>query len=292
MTRQERLDIGEKMFVGAFVTSVVIETLVTLFALTLIAKHHMSSPLVTTTLLGIVFVGCLLFLANWLYSGDLTAWKAAVGWGAFQLVLSVAVIIVFVVATARSGPGDTGSSGPTFPDYLGLPNLWLAVIKAVVYAAFVGALAWAPPVRDFLGLRRGEQIAEETAAVEVPMSGVAVPLTDEQAGAFASLSNWVAAAGWVLLVAGVLRLIAGFQEMGPKSVMPGIPGVLEGAVAVILGLLFFAPASALKLFQSRDMNHLLNVFKGFQSLYFKQLILLVVAVAAAALGIVAVFVKW
>jgi hypothetical protein len=281
MTRQERLDVGEKIFVGAFVGSIVIEVLLTLFALSLIVGHSSSSAVLTTVLLGAVFVGFMLFLANWLYSGDLTAWKTAVGWGGFQIVLAVAVIIAFLAA----------SNHPAFVAYLGLPELSLAVIKAVTYAVFVAALALAPPVRDFLGLRRGEHVPEETAAVEVPASGVTVPLTDAQSAAFASLANWITAAGGVLIVAGVLRLGAAVYDTNPKNIWPGVPSALEGVVAAALGALLIFPAQALKLFQSRDMNHLMNALKSLRSLYFKQLILLAVAAVAVVLGIAAAFVK-
>jgi hypothetical protein len=282
MTRQERLDVGEKIFVGAFVGSIVIEVLLTLFALTLIVGHGSSSAVLTTVLLGVVFVGFMLFLANWLYSGDLIAWKTAVGWGGFQIILAVAVIIAFAAA----------SNHPGFADYLGIPNVWLAVIKAVTYVLFVASLALAPPVRDFLGLRRGEHVAEEEVpAAEVPTSGVVVPLTDAQAAAFASLGNWIATAGGVLIVAGILRLGASFYDTNPKNIWPAVPSAVEGAVAVALGALLLFPAQALKLFQSRDLSHLMNALKSLQSLYFKQLILLAVAAVAVVLGIVTAFVK-
>jgi hypothetical protein len=280
MTRQERLDVGEKIFVGAFVGSIVIEVLLTLFALSLIVGHGSSSAVLTTVVLGVVFVGFMLFLANWLYSGDLTAWKTAVGWGGFQIVLSVAVIVAFLAA----------SNHPGFADYLGIPNIWLAVIKAVTYALFVASLALAPPVRDFLGLRRGEHVPEEAAA-EVPPSGVTVPLTDAQAAAFASLANWITTAGGVLIVAGLVRLGAAVYDTNPRNIWPGVPSALEGVVAAALGALLLFPAQALKLFQSRDMNHLMNALKSLQSLYFKQLILLAVAAVAVVIGIATAFVK-
>src|SRR5437588_4830676 len=94
MTRQERLDVGEKIFVGAFIGAVVLETLLTIFAVSFTPSLYAG---LTTVLFGAAFVGVLLFLANWLYSGDLTAWKSAVGFGGFQLVLSVGVLIVFLV---------------------------------------------------------------------------------------------------------------------------------------------------------------------------------------------------
>jgi hypothetical protein len=281
MTRQERLDVGEKLFVGAFVGSIVIEVLLTLFALSLIVGHGSSSAVLTTVLLGVVFVGFMLFLANWLYSGDLTAWKTAVGWGGFQIVLAVAVIVAFLAA----------SNHPGFADYLGIPNIWLAVIKAVTYALFVASLALAPPVRDFLGLRRGEHVPEEAAAAGVPPSGVTVPLTDAQAAAFASLANWITAAGGVLIVAGLVRLGAAVADTNPKNIWPGVPSALEGVVAAALGALLMFPAQALKLFQSRDMNHLMNALKSLHALYFKQLILLAVAAVAVVIGIVTAVVK-
>jgi hypothetical protein len=281
MTRQERLDVGEKIFVGAFVGSIVTEVLLTLFALSLLVGHSSSSAVLTTVLLGVVFVGFMLFLANWLYSGDLTAWKTAVGWGGFQIVLSVAVIVAFLAA----------SSHPGFADYLGIPNIYLAIIKAVTYALFVASLALAPPVRDFLGLRRGEHVPEDTAAVEVPASGVTVPLTDAQAAAFASLSNWITTAGGVLIVAGIVRLGAGIYATDARNIWPGVPSVIEGVVAAVLGALLIFPAQALKLFQSRDMNHLMNALKSLQSFYFKQLILLAVAAVAVVIGIATAFVK-
>src|SRR5947209_5363912 len=103
MTRQERLDVGEKIFVGAFVGSVVIEVLLTLFAVSLIVGHNAAWAVLTTVLLGAVFVGFLMFLANWLYSGDRTAWKTAVGWGGFQVALSLFVIAAFLAS--RTHPG-------------------------------------------------------------------------------------------------------------------------------------------------------------------------------------------
>src|ERR1700720_1851575 len=126
MTRQERLDVGEKIFVGAFVGSIVIEVLLTLFAVTLNPAWNTSLPW-TILVLGAVFVGFLCYLANWLYSGNRTAWTTALGFAAFQIVLAVAVIVAML-------------ADPRFARYLGMPLIWLAIIKAVTYAAFAGFL--------------------------------------------------------------------------------------------------------------------------------------------------------
>jgi hypothetical protein len=277
MTRQERLDIGQKIFVAAFVGSVVIEVLLTLFAISVTFTW-------TTVLLGAVFVGFLLYLANWLYSsGNLTAWKTAVAWGVFQVLLSIAVIVAFLAS----------HNHPGFAKYIGMPVIWLAIIKAVTYAAFAGFLALPQPVHDFLGLRRGETPPAEVETAEVPLSGVTVPLTDAEAAAFGSLTGWMQWAGGLLIAAGVLRFFVGLQNIEPVANLwfwlPGLPYAIEGVAVAILGVFLLMPAAALALFKSRDMNHLMNALKSLQALYFAQTILVAVSAVAVVIGIVAKF---
>jgi hypothetical protein len=285
MTRQERLDVGEKIFVGVFVGSVVIEVLLTSFAVTFSSGWNTLVPW-TILLLGGVFVGFLLYLANWLYSGDLTAWKTSLGWAAFQVTLSVAAIVAFLA----------GHGYAHYVAYVGLPVIWLAIIKAVTYAAFAGFLALPQPVRDFLGLRRGEATAHEPThvhtevapVVEQPVTGP-LPLTADQFAAFGTLATWMQAAAVLLIVAGLLRFYVGLlnieADIDFKKWLPGLPAVIEGIAACLFGIYLLTPTSAMKLVPSSDVNGLLRTFNGLKSLYCFQVVLIAVAAVAVILGI-------
>src|SRR5260370_482456 len=265
MTRQERLDVGEKIFIGVFVGSIVIEVLLTLFAITLNPAWNTLLPW-TIVVLGAVFVAFLLVLANWLYSGDRTAWTTALGFAGFQIVLAAGVIVG--ILTSHS-----------FAAYLGTSLIWLAIAKAVTYAAFAGFLALPKAVHDFLGLRRGETIPDDPPAVveappppvEVPTAPVPLPLTDDQAAAFGSLSTWMQVAGGLLIVAGLLRFYVGLANIEPvlevKKWLPGLPAVLEGLAATLFGIYLFSPAAVVKRVHNRDMSHLLKAFKNLLHLY-------------------------
>jgi hypothetical protein len=285
MTRQERLDIGEKIFVGVFVGSVVIEVLLTLLAITLNPAWNTLLPW-TIVVLGAVFVAFLLYLANWLYSGNRTAWTAALGFAGFQIALAAGVIVAMLTSHR-------------FAAYLGESLIWLAVAKAVAYAAFAGFLSLPKAIHDFLGLRRGETIPDETPAVveappvEVPAGPMPLPLVDDQVARFGSLSTWMQLAGGLLIAAGLLRFYVGLASIEPalafRKWLPGLPAVLEGIAATLFGIYLFLPAAVVKRVQNRDMSDLLKAFKNLQQLYSIQLIVLAVAVVAVALGIVAAF---
>ena len=282
MTRQERLDIGEKIFIGAFVGSIVIEVLLTVFAVTFNPAWDTLLPW-TILVLGAVFVAFLLYLANWLYTGNRTAWTTALAFAAFQIVLASGVIVGML-------------TNHNFAAYLGASLIWLAIIKAVAYAAFAGFLALPKSVHDFLGLRRGETIVEDTppaatlTAAEVVTPSPTVPLTDDQAAAFGSLSKWMQTAAGLLIVAGVLRVSVGVINFHLVSDwMLWLPLLLQGIAAIVLGVVLFAPATALKLVQGRVTDRLMDAFKRLQALYFLQLILLGVVIAAVVIGIATAF---
>jgi hypothetical protein len=284
MTRQERVDLGEKIFIGAIVGSIVIEVLLTVFAITLNPSWNTPLPWLISVL-GAVSVVFLLYLANWLYSGNLTAWKTALGFAALQIVLAGGVLYGM-------------SSSPSFAAYLGAPLFWLALILLIAYIVFAICLGLPRPVHEFLSARRGETIPEDTAPAPAPAAEVitpspVLPLTDDQAEAFGSLGTWMQTAGCLLIVAGVLRFFVGLTNiplvLDWKQSLPGLPSLLQGIVAIVLGIIVFAPAAALKVVQGRVTERLLDAFKRLRSLYFLQLILLAIAVAGVVVGIAAAF---
>ena len=284
MTRQERVDLGEKIFIGAIVGSIVIEVLLTVFAITLNPAWNTPLPW-TISLLGAVFVVFLLYLANWLYTGNLTAWKMALGFAALQIVLAGGVLYGMQTSAA-------------FAAYLGAPLFWLALILLVAFVLFAICLGVPRPVHDFLSARRGETIAEDmppapAPAAEVVTPSPVLPLTDDQAAAFGSLGTWMQTAGCLLIVAGVLRFFVGLINIPLvfdwKQWLPGVPSLLQGIAAIVLGVSVFAPAAALKVVEGRVTERLMDAFKRLHSLYFLQLIVLAIAVAGVVVGIAAAF---
>ncbi len=96
-------------------------------------------------------------------------------------------------------------------------------------------------------------------------------------------------AAGLLIAAGLLRLLVGLFSIEPVFAvtkwLPGVPAVIEGIAAVLLGIYLFTPAAAVKRVQSRDTNLLMRAFATIQQLYSIQLIVIAAAVIAVLIGI-------
>ena len=256
MTRQERLDIGEKIFVGVFVGSIVIEVLLTLFAITLNPAWNTLLPW-TILCSASCSSASSCYLANWLYSGNRTAWNAALGFAAFQIVLAVAVIVA-MLANHR------------FAAYLGTPLIWLAIIKAVTYAAFAGFLSL-PTTRATTSsacaaakrlpkTRGGQGAPRRRSATRSPNSRPTTPShvdpADRRSGGGVRLAGDVDAGRRRSADRG--RVCCGCWSACTTSSrfstsqkwLPGVPAVIEGFAAVLLGIYLFTPAAAVKRVQA------------------------------------------
>jgi hypothetical protein len=267
MDRQdERLETGEKSFVIAVVVALATELITTSFGLAL-AFHW------TGLLIGAVSAVLLVYLANWTYTGDRNGFKGLLALAGFEVVVAAVAL-----TSALTGPAATGLAG-----VLGLPGAGLAACKLAAYLILEATLLFCGPVDEFLAYKRGEEL--EAAAPAVQPSGVTVPLTDPEAQSLDRLGTLLRAAGWVLVVVGVLRL---FGPAGDDW-LARVVSLAEGVVLIAVGLVLQAPASAVDLVrrEGADVSYLMYVLGRLKNLFFQQLVLGVV-LALVLLGAVIV----
>jgi hypothetical protein len=267
MERHERQELGEKLLVAAGMLALATELSLILLAF----------------VIGFSWIGftysCLcsavvMFLLGRLYTGNRSAHQMAVGWTALQIVVSVAALVMLL----RS------PEAITIPAMLGLPAVWLAILKLAIYLNFGAVLVMSRSAQVYLVTKRGEEIPEAP-VVETKPSGVIVPLTEAENKTFGSLATWFNLVGTVLLLIGIVRFISGWQlPMGLSHVLI----LVEGAVLAVIGLMMVVPASALKLFQDEgnDKTFLMSALESLDSFAMRVVLLGVVLIVVAAVGIV------
>src|SRR5439155_17352944 len=136
----------------------------------------------TSLVLGTVACVGILYLGNWLYTGDKTALLVMRVWVAVELTL----VLIAVVLLGGEGPG------PAVARHLGVNVWWEGLLKIAAYAGFAAAIFCPGVVLDFLGAQRGEgpgatATAPETAETGAP-AGEPVELNAEQTNALTGLS--------------------------------------------------------------------------------------------------------
>jgi hypothetical protein len=282
MERQERLEIGEKVFVSSVMLGLLTEAGVGLVGNGL----HFTWPGVLFSFVSFV---ALAGLASWLYSGNRTARQATLAWVAFQIMACAAALIAQGIA---QGPLPVLS-------FVALPAPWLAGIKLLAYAVLGAALLRSRDVQAFLAHQRGEEfVAAPNAADLAPTpTGVTVPLSDEQAESFGTLALLLQGSALVLMIVGVLRLLLGIQAITAAldarvvegaAVTGGVLTAAEGVVTLLLGVFLLLPAGAVQMVRSEgaDTAYVANAAESLKSFFAKQLVLSIILAALLLAGIV------
>jgi hypothetical protein len=287
MEREERLEIGEKIFVSSTMAALVTEAGVGLVGNGL----HLTWPGV---LFSVISFAVLAGLASQVYRGNRTARQVMLGWVGLQLLLSAGALVIL------------GLSGLPVPElsYVALPTSWLALIKLVVYVGLGAALLRSRDVLTFLAHKRGEEhVHGPTAADLLPEpTGVTVPLSEAQEGSLGALALLVQAASLVLLVAGVFRILLGVKEINAAlnaskvveaAVAAGALTLAEGVLTALIGLFLLAPAGAAQLLRSEgtDTAYVANAADSFKSFFDKQIVLSLALAAVLVGGIVVWFLR-
>lgn len=276
--RLERLERGEKFLVFAVMTLVGIEGF---FAII--------SPGVLFSWLGLVWgVASFVFvlgLANYLYAGNRTAHTVGSVWSAFQVVLSLVILLVLAFSPESA----------SVTSHLALPALWMAAVKMVGYALFSVALFLAPRVKDFLDVQRGAELEPEN---PLAPTGVEVTFAADQKEVIASLGRSLKCAGITLIVLGFLQGLLGLREfieiarINPPEVLKvlGLWLVIRLVPAVAtfsIGLLMFPPAGAATLIrtQGTDMSYIMNALVKLRGFFFCLTVLTGLQVLGALVGL-------
>jgi len=271
----ERLERGEKVLVFGIMTALAVEGL---FAIVGPAMRHSMLGIVW----GVVSFVFVMVLANFLYAGNRTAHKIGTAWAAFQIVLSLVVLLVLAftpeaVETTR---------------HVALPTVWMAAIKLLAYIVLCSSLLLAPRVRDFLDVKRGAELKSEN---PLAPTGVEVTFAADQKQVIGSLGTLLKTAAVVLLIVGILQALVSLREFmnianystGPVLqtlalwlVMRFLPAV----ATISIGIVMFPPAAAAKLVrtQGTDMSYLMNVLMKLRGFFF----CLIILVAMQLLGLV------
>lgn len=259
--QHERLEKGEKALVFGVMTAFAVEGFFAIIG-----------PGIGFSWLGIawgvfstVFV---LALANKLYSGSRPAYSVASVWSAFQVILSLAVLLL--LAFNADAAANT--------KHVTLPTLWMAAVKFAGYAIFSACLLLTPRVRDFLDVQRGAELAPEN---PLAPTGVVVTFTEDQKQTVASLGSLLKTAGVILIIVGTLQGLLSIrqfiqiannvqtqvlQTLGLWLVISFLPAI----ATVSIGILMFPPAGAAQLIrmQGADMSYIMNALMKLRTFFF------------------------
>jgi hypothetical protein len=268
MDRNDRQEMGEKLLVAGGGLTVATE-------LSLILLSYVIGFSWVGFLYSCLCSGVIMYLLGRVYTGNRSAHQSAVIWSVLQIVVSVVALVLLL----------RQSGGLAVPAMLGLPAIWLAVLKLIIYLNFTGILVGSRSVQAYLGAKRGEEIVHEAPVVETKPSGITVTLTETENKTFAGLAAWFKGVGMALFLVGVVRFITGWHTpLGLIHVLV----LVEGAVLAVVGLMMAAPASALKQFQSEgnDRTYLMVALESLDSFAMRTVLLGVVLIVVAVVGVV------
>lgn len=269
MDRQERLEIGEKLFVFGFLGVLLVEALFTVIA-------HGIAPTWMGLLLGIFATCYIAYLGQQIYAGYKSMMQVARFWAAFMLLLS---IIALVALAAGGGQANLA-------ERLGMPVLWMALIKTAAYAALLAIVFVPQSVKDFVVIKSGGEPALAKEEKPLAPSGLTVALAAEHKQAVGKLRAGLVSAGVVLLIAGVLRLLLSLGELNAHATR-GFLALVEGLLLAGLGGLLMFPARALKLLENNsfDMAYLMNALEQLRAFFQRQVLLVLGLILSVALTI-------
>jgi hypothetical protein len=224
-----RTDLGQRFFLLGVFAILVVEAILTVVNF---AQWFEWSSLALGVVAGIL----ILYLGNWLYTGDKTALTVMRIWIVLQLVL----VLVAVLVTLAGAPADS-----TLPRHLGINMMWQGWLKLAAYGTFAGMLFLPGVMLDFLAEQRGEVPASAPVAVkeEAPAMGPPVDLTAEHTQALTGLGNAMKKVSGVLLMVGAFQILTGLLALGQAPTKGGL-SLVEGAALAALGAVLLAPAGA------------------------------------------------
>src|SRR5262245_55955602 len=220
MVNRERLEIGEKSFVGA-----ILAVLATEAAMTIITNGTHFSWI--GLLLGVFGFCLVLFLANRLYAGNRQALVVALAWVGFQIVFA-ALALGLMMSSAHGA--ETAAQ-------IGAPMAWPVVFKAVVYLVLGWVLLRMPSVRDFFAEKRGEQVTHEVAApvVAAPDAGQPLALTADQTAAASGLAKSLYLVVGALIALGAVQILVGLRLANVGGILIAVQGLLTLILGIGLG---------------------------------------------------------
>ena len=227
MNREAFLDKGERVFVGTVAFVLAIEVLCTLMG----TGTHFAWPRLVLGVFSSVFI---IFLAQRLYGGDRAVEIIALGWAGFQIVLTLASLVI--------GP-EPRDDALHFVQDLGIPWRGLAALKIIAYASFAAGLVIRSSPRAFLAEKRGDEVSHYLPPTVVDDS---TPLTwtADQAQTFGKLAGSMQIAAGVLILVG-LYIIANAIPPSLSLSPPKALALVEGLLLLVLGGAILAPALAL-----------------------------------------------
>jgi hypothetical protein len=301
-------DLGHRFFLLGIFAILVAEVVVTLVN---VGQWFQWS----SCLLGIVAGLGILYLGNWLYTGDKGALKVTQFW----VLLQLALVLIAVIITVTGAPPDS-----TIPGHLGINAMWQAYLKLAVYLGFAYLLFVPGATLDFFASQRGETLTKAplVATEQTAAAGAPVDLAPEHVKALDGLFGAMKMASGILVTVGVLQILTGLlaareylpgaqqqaadegqaplqlildsQASGPaRDLAVGLLGILNGALLAALGAVLLAPAKALQTlmgasprntgFVMNFLTTLLGTFKAYLAILLVLIILVVVRIAINAM---------
>jgi hypothetical protein len=265
MDRLERIEIGKKLYVTAFMVVLWADMVLT------IVRNGLHFA-VGSVVIGILAIPVLLYLANWLHSGNRTARTATLGFIAVQLLLAILGLKLLPALN-------------TLNEQVGPYCATIAVIRLLLYGGWGAMLLYSPRVQEFLAHQRGEaQEPEKTKEdLTITPTGTAVPLSAEQLEGIGALGSLIQIAAFVAIVAGLLQLVS-----ASKGGMTGLFQAIEGAVMLVLGVFLLSPATGLRKLgmPGADMAYLTNALGALAMFFKRQLVLALIVALILIAGIV------
>jgi hypothetical protein len=242
----------------------------------------------SSCLLGIIASIGILYLGNWLYTGNTTALLVTRIW----VVVQLALIIVGLAILLFDSSGES-----TFPRHVGVNATWMGLLKLVVYLGFAFLLFVPGYTLDFFSAQRGETRAPAITTASTPAAPIGEPadLATEHTRALEGLVAAMKVVGGVLLAVGALDILTGLLMLGQRPAtsvveveavgtasrtdLAGILSIVEGIALALWGAALSAPTKATQALLTaspRNMGFVINLFTSFLGTFKAYLLILVV----------------
>jgi hypothetical protein len=225
----------------------------------------------TSCLLGIIASVGILYLGNWLYTGNTTALMVTRIWVVLQLALVLAAMGIILMDMA---------SDSTIPRHFGVNAIWQGVLKLAAYLGFAGLLFVPGATLDFFSAQRGEARTAALAAtrdVTAP-AGDPAELAVEHTRALEGLGGALKTVSGVLLAVGALDLLTGLLILG-QNPAAGVLSIVEGVALAAWGAVLMAPTKATQTLLAaspRYMGYVMDLCTSFLGTFKAYLLILVV----------------
>jgi hypothetical protein len=264
MDKPARVEIGERLYVTGFMVAFWSELVLTIVRNGL----HFSWA---SVVIGTITIPVLLYLANWLYSGNRTA--------QLTTLVVIAVQVLLALLGLKLVPALASLN-----EQIGPYCATIGILRLFVYGG-LAAMLYSPRVRDFLNHQRGGETAAEQEPVEIQITptGTAVALTDEQLENVGSVGSLVQIAAFVTIVGGLLQLVSAIDG-GARGILQAIQGV----ILLALGVFLLSPAKGLRMLGTpgADTAYLSHSLATLTAFFKRQLLLVVILAVVLIAGIV------